>query len=280
MDPADDPRPLTAGVIGWPITHSKSPAIFEHWFREHAIPGRYCHLAVAAEDFESVFRALPKAGFRGVNVTIPHKEAALVFSDRQTETARRIGAANMIRFLPDHSILADNTDGIGFLANLQLGAPGWRPSQGAAAILGAGGAARAILVSLIEAGCPDIRLVNRTRARAEDLARDLGGPITVVGWEERADALDGAATLVNTTSLGMKGAPSLDLPLDALPGSALVTDIVYSPLITPLLAAARARGNPVVDGLGMLLHQARPAFHAWFGVDPTVDDRLREIVLR
>ena len=275
---ADD-RPLTAGVMGWPVAHSKSPRLFAHWFARHGIDGRYILLPVREDDFAEVYRALPKAGFRGVNVTIPHKGAALALADEASEAARAIGAANMIRFAPDGRILADNTDAYGFLESLRAGAPDWRAAEGPAVVLGAGGAARAVLHALLGAGAPEIRLANRTRARAEALALAFGPRVRVVAWEEREEALDGAATIVNTSSLGMQGHAPLALRLDAAPRSALVTDIVYVPLETGLLAAARARGMPAVDGLGMLLHQARPAFRAWFGPDPAVDDALRAACL-
>ena len=278
MTTQDDPRPLTAGVMGWPVTHSKSPLLFEHWFRRYGIAGRYCHLAVAPEDFETVFKALPKAGFRGVNVTIPHKLTALAIADEATDAARAIGAANMIRFSRDGRILADNTDGYGFIENLFAGAPSWNPAAGPAVVLGAGGASRAVLHALKDAGTAEIRLLNRSRAKAEDLAASLDG-VSVLDWEERSGALADAATLINATSLGMTGKPPLDISLDALPEAALVTDLIYVPLQTPLLRAAEERGNLVVDGLGMLLHQARPAFRAWFGTDPAVDPALRAVCL-
>jgi shikimate dehydrogenase len=278
-DPQTDDRPLTAGVMGWPVAHSKSPRLFEHWFARHGVDGRYILLPVREADFREVYRALPKAGFRGVNVTVPHKEEALALADEATRAAEAIGAANMIRFVPGPRILADNTDAYGFLENLRAGAPHWRPEAGAAVVLGAGGAARAVLHGLLGAGAPEIRLANRTAARAEALAEVFGPKVRALGWEEREEALAGAATIVNTTSLGMQGNPPLALRLDPAPRGALVTDIVYAPLETPLLAAARARGMPVVDGLGMLLHQARPAFRAWFGRDPEVDEGLRAACL-
>ncbi len=273
-----DERPRTAGVMGWPIGHSRSPALFAHWFARHGLDGRYMPFAVRPEDFAEVCRALGKAGLRGVNVTLPHKEAALALADEMTREARAIGAANMIRFEAGR-ILADNTDGTGFLESLRAGAPGWRADAGPAVVLGAGGASRAILHALLAGGCPEIRLANRSREKAEALAGAFAPRVSPVAWEAREAALAGAATLVNATSLGMHGQPPLEIRLDALPAGAVVTDIVYTPLETPLLAAARARGLAAVDGLGMLLHQARPAFRAWFGIDPEVDAALRAAVL-
>jgi shikimate dehydrogenase len=275
---SDEP-PLLAGVCGFPIGHSKSPVLFAHWFREHGIPGHYVPLRIAPEAFETVLRALPRAGFRGVNVTVPHKQAALALADRATPAARTIGAANTLTFDADGSIAADNTDAYGFIANLRAGAPVWQPRSGPAVLLGAGGAARAAAHVLLEAGVPVLRLTNRTRDRAEELARHFGERVEVVDWPAREASLEGAATIVNATSLGMLGKPPLDLALDAAPATALVTDMVYNPLVTPLLAAARARGMPTVDGLGMLLHQARPGFRAWFGPDPQVTEALRAACL-
>lgn len=274
-----DPRPLTAGVMGWPIMHSKSPRIFAHWFAAHDIDGRYNHLAVQSDDFEEVFRALPKMGFRGVNVTLPHKLSALALSDRRTDTAEAIGAANMIAFSREGEIIADNTDGYGFIQNILSSAPEWMPSSGPAVVLGAGGASRAVLHALVEAGVPEIRLLNRSRAKADLLAEEFGARVRAADWEIRSEALGGAATLVNTTSLGMIGQPPLEIDLDDLNETALVNDLVYTPLETSLISSALRRGNTAVDGLGMLLHQARPAFNRWFGVDPEVNESLREICL-
>lgn len=281
MSPAEtrDERPLLAGVCGFPIAHSKSPILFAHWFCEHGIAGQYVPLRVAAASFANVLRALPHAGFRGVNVTVPHKRAALALADRASAAARAIGAANTLTFHVDGAIEADNTDAYGFLANLRAGAPGWKPAAGPAVLLGAGGAARAAAHVLLDAGVPALRIVNRTRAHAEGIAEDFGVRSEVVDWSAREQALDGVATLVNATSLGMLGKPPLELRLDAAPQSALVTDMVYNPLVTPLLAAAQARGMPTVDGLGMLLHQARPGFRAWFGRDPEVTGALRAACL-
>lgn len=273
-----------AGVIGWPVTHSRSPRLHGYWLRLYGIDGAYLPLGVMPGQLEAAIIGLRALGFRGCNLTIPHKEAVVSLIDDLSEPARRIGAVNTIVFREDGCIVGDNTDGFGFIASLEVGAPSWRASEGPALLLGAGGAARAIAVALLDAGVPAVRLVNRTYERAERLAENLrlmanGCTIDVATWSNREDALDGANLVVNTTSLGMTGQPPLDLNLDTLPGGAVVTDIVYSPLETKLLARARARGNLVVDGLGMLLHQARPGFAKWFGRDPDVTDALRRVVL-
>ncbi len=274
-----DPRPLLAGVMGWPVAHSRSPLIFAHWFARHNISGAYVRLAVRDQDVGQVLRALPKAGFRGLNVTIPHKLAALELADETSEAARAIGAANTLVFTLDGSIRADNTDAFGFLENLREGASAWKPAAGPALVLGAGGAARAVVHALCSAAVPGIRVANRSRQRARELAAHFGPAVEPVEWAERDAAVAGAALIVNTTSLGMDGQPPLELSLAAAAPAAVVCDIVYAPLVTPLLAAARARGLTAVDGLGMLLHQARPGFRAWFGADPAVDPELRRAVL-
>jgi shikimate dehydrogenase len=273
-----------AGVMGWPVTHSRSPRLHGYWLERYGIDGAYVPLGVRPEQLEMAIMGLQALGFRGCNLTIPHKEAVMPLIDDLSERARRIGAVNTVIFGEDGRVSGDNTDGFGFAASLKAGASGWRAGDGSAVLLGAGGAARAIAVALLDAGVSTMRLVNRTHERAERLADALrpmarGSAIDVVAWGDREDALDGAKLLVNTTSLGMTGQSELDLGLNALPGDAVVTDIVYSPLETGLLAQARARGNPVVDGLGMLLHQARPGFAAWFGRDPEVTDELRSVVL-
>ncbi|MEX0697264.1 MAG: shikimate dehydrogenase [Dongiaceae bacterium] len=272
-------RARLAGVVGWPVAHSRSPRLHGFWLEKHGIDGAYVPIAVRPENLATALRALPLLGFSGVNVTVPHKEAALAVIDRASDAARRIGAVNTIVIDADGQLEGSNTDGFGFLENLAAALPGWRASDGAAVLLGAGGAARAIAAALADGGAPEIRLVNRTPERARRLAAEIGGPFRVVAWPERAAALADAALLVNATTLGMAGQPPLDLELSALPGAAVVNDIVYAPLETPLLAAARARGNRVVDGLGMLLHQARPGFAAWFGVAPQVTATLRDFVL-
>jgi shikimate dehydrogenase len=269
---------LKAGVMGWPVAHSRSPALHGHWLEKYAVDGAYVPMAVKPENLAAALRALPILGFAGCNLTIPHKEAALAIVDRVDPVARRIGAINTIVVAPDGSLEGRNTDGFGFLASLRAGAPGWTPS-GPVTVLGAGGAARSILVALLDAGVPEIRLVNRTLPRATALASELGAGITTLPWESRHDALADATLLVNTTSQGMVGEAPLDLSLDRLATDAVVSDIVYVPLETPLLAAARQRGNRTVDGLGMLLHQARAGFAAWFGIEPEVTPALREAVL-
>jgi len=268
-----------AGVIGAPVAHSRSPLLHGHWLARHGLPGHYVPLHVEAADLPAVLAALPRAGFVGANVTIPHKEAVLALADEVTATARRIGAANTLVFRPDGSLLADNTDAYGFAANMRQSAPDWRPEIGPAAVIGAGGAARAILAALLDLDVPRIRIANRTLDRAQALRAEFGPRIDVCDWDERSDMLDGAVTLVNCSSLGMVGKAPLEIALDALPASATVCDIVYTPLETPLLRAARAKGCVGVDGLGMLLHQAAPAFEHWFGIRPEVDQPLRDLVL-
>jgi shikimate dehydrogenase len=268
-----------AGVMGWPVAHSRSPALHGFWLAEHKIDGAYVPLPVAPENLRAALAALPLLGFAGCNLTIPHKLAALEIVDEVDVSARRAGSANVIVVGSGGKLTARNSDMFGFIAALREGAPTWRAEAGPAVIIGAGGGSRAVAASLIDNGAPEIRLVNRTPARAEALAQELGGKIGVLPWQGRAEALEGAALLVNATSLGMEGQPPLDLPLDHLPREAVVYDIVYVPLETPLLAAARARGNRAVEGLGMLLHQARPCFAAWYGVMPEVTQGLRRAVL-
>jgi len=268
-----------AGVIGHPIAHSKSPQLHGHWLKTHGLPGHYIPMDVAPENLETVLRTLPKAGYVGANVTVPHKEAALRLADHVSDRASLIGAANTLVFDEDGSIHADNTDGYGFMQNLRCGAPDWNPSDGPALVLGAGGAARAVLQALTEAGVPEIMLTNRTRARADQLKEEFGGPIKVVDWVQAGNAVEGAELVVNTTSLGMQGQPELRVPLDGLQPGSVVTDLVYAPLKTHLLQQAEEAGCTTVDGLGMLLHQAVPGFERWFGKRPEVTDDLRAAVL-
>jgi shikimate dehydrogenase len=275
-------RTRLAGIMGSPVSHSRSPALHNFWLDEHGIDGVYVPLPVQPEQLERALRALPSLGFRGCNITLPHKEAALSIVDKVDPLASRIGAVNTVIVMPDGSLEAHNTDAFGFRENLRDGAPDWNPASGAAVVLGAGGSARAVTAALTELRVPEIRLVNRTVERAEALAHDLAGLETRISahkWDVRGDALDGAGLLVNTTSLGMTGAPELEIDLSLLPLAAVVVDIVYVPLDTPLLAAARRRGNRTVDGLGMLLHQGRPGFEAWFGTKVRVTRELRAAVL-
>ena len=275
----DHPRIPLAGVIGSPIAHSKSPRLHSHWLRTYGIRGYYIPMDVVQADLREVVAALPKAGFVGVNVTIPHKESVLGLADVVTDRAALIGAANTLIFRSDGRIHADNTDGFGFIANLRQNAPQWDPASGPAAVIGAGGAARAVIASLIEVGVPEIRVANRTRMRAETLRQEFGAKVSVHDWVQAGNMLEGAMTVVNTSSLGMVGKPEFRVPLDALSPSAVVTDLVYNPLRTHLLEEAASIGCVTVDGLGMLLHQAAPAFERWFGVRPEVDDALRAAVL-
>lgn len=268
-----------AGVIGAPIAHSRSPILHGHWLKTLGIRGFYIPMEIAQADLEQTIRAMPKMGFVGINVTIPHKEKVLAIADLVTDRAALIGAANTIIFRKDGRIHADNTDGYGFIENLRSGAPDWNPKSGPAAVFGAGGAARAVVASLIEVGVPEIRVANRTKTRAEVLHDEFGGKIAVYDWVQAGNMLEDAATVVNTTSLGMVGKAEFRIPLDALSPRAVVTDLVYTPLDTGFLQHARANGCRVVDGLGMLLHQAVPGFERWFGVRPPVDEALRRVVL-
>ncbi len=275
----DLPKIPLAAVIGHPIAHSRSPALHGFWLRRHGVPGHYIPMDVAPLDLEATLRFLPKLGFVGANITIPHKEAVLKIADVITDRAALIGAANTLIFRRDGKIHADNTDGAGFIANLRQNAPDWQPTKGPAAVFGAGGAARAVLAALIEVGVPEIRLSNRSRPRAEALRHDFGPKIVVHDWTQAANMLEGAMTVINTTSLGMAGKPEFRVPLDALEPGAVVNDLVYNPLKTQFLAMAEERGCTIVDGLGMLLHQAAPGFERWFGPTPTVDEDTRNAVL-
>ncbi|WP_106746652.1 shikimate dehydrogenase [Yoonia maritima] len=268
-----------ACVIGNPISHSLSPKLHGYWLKRYDLPGEYTSLQVAEADLENVLRTLPEQGFVGVNVTIPHKVDVLQYADQITDRATLIGAANTLTFKEDGRIFADNTDGYGFISNLRQGAPDWNPKSGPAMVFGAGGAARAVIVALADAGAPEIILTNRTRAKAEALRADFGARIRVVDWVQAGTALKDAGVLVNTTSLGMKGAADFKVSLDELRPETVVTDIVYNPLRTPLLTTAEKLGCTTVDGLGMLLHQGVPGFERWFGKRPEVDEDTRQAVL-
>lgn len=273
------PQPFKlAGVIGWPVAQSRSPVLHGHWLKQYGVNGTYLPLPVQPDRLPDAIRGLRALGFSGCNVTIPHKLDVLKVMDTVDPVAQRIGAVNTVVVQNDGTLSGFNTDAYGFLASLRDVRPDWKASAGPITILGAGGASRAVVVALLDDGANEIRLINRTVERAQELAQVDPSRIRVETWEKRHDALDGAALLVNTTSQGMLGYPPLDITVDALPVSAMVCDIVYNPLETPLLAAARKRGNTAVDGLGMLLHQAVPGFEAFFGVRPHVSNELRRAV--
>jgi shikimate dehydrogenase len=269
------------GVLGWPITHSCSPLLHRFWLKQYRIDGDYVALAVAPEDFFQTFAELPERGFSGVNITVPHKQTALeaiiAMGGTASGTTRRIGAVNTVIFHSDGTIEGRNTDVIGFVENLKEQAPQWSP-EGPAVVLGAGGAVRAVCAGLLEEGVKEIRLVNRTEEKIQELMQIFNSSIVPVSWKNRETALAEATLLVNGTSLGMAGHLPLELSLERLPATTIVYDIVYAPLETPLLRAAQTRGNPVVDGLGMLIHQARPAFEAWFGISPEISEELRKVL--
>jgi shikimate dehydrogenase len=264
--------------MGWPVMHSRSPKIHNCWLATYGLAGAYVPLEIAPEHLREALRALVQLGFAGCNLTIPHKEAALNLLDRVDAVARRIGAVNLVVVGKDGALEGRNTDAFGYIESVSEAVPAWRADAGPIVVIGAGGGARAVLVGLADRGARDIRLVNRSFDRALALAREFGPPITAVEWHDRHAALAGAAMLVNTSNQGMTGQPPLDIALDTLPASALVSDIVYVPRETPLLAAARRRGNRTVNGLGMLLNQARPAFHAWTGVMPQITADLRAAI--
>jgi len=263
-----------AGLLGWPVAHSRSPVIHNHWLARYGIPGRYVLFPVPPEKLEAAVRGIASLGLRGCNVTTPHKQAIFPLLDRVDDLARRIGAVNTVVVDPDGALSGFNNDGNGFIQSLRDADARWRPDSGPILVLGAGGAARAVVASLAAQGAKQIRVANRTRDKAQDIADAVGSMVEIVAWDERQDALDGVALLANATSLGSAGKPPLEIALDRLPRHALVGDLIYVPRETPLLAAARQRGNITVNGLGLLLNQARPAFNAWFGVMPEITPEL------
>jgi shikimate dehydrogenase len=274
---SDSPFVL-AGVMGWPVAHTRSPAIHNHWIAQHGLKGAYVQLPVQPDRLETAIRGLAALGFAGCNVTVPHKVSAMQFMDELHPTARRVAAINTIVVQPDGRLLGMNNDGAGYIQSLRDADATWRGDAGPALVLGAGGAARAIVVALLDEGVPELRITNRTLERAQELANDFGDRVTVVPWAQRNAAMAGASLLVNTTTLGMHGQAPLDVALDALPQTAMVSDAIYIPLETPLLTQARLRGHRTVNGLGMLLNQARPAFQSWFGVLPEITPELRAAV--
>lgn len=280
--PAFD-KNMPACVIGWPVAHSKSPLIHTAWMQHYGIAGRYGALAIAPDQLVAFFKALPESGMKGCNVTVPHKEETLNYMHTLDACALKAGAVNTVLVGADGTLEGRNTDVAGFTANLESAGRAWKKRK-PALIVGAGGAARAVIVALNEAGCEAIKITNRTLDRARDLiadmkSRDTGVPLELVAWQDREDAANDVGLLVNTTTQGMTGQAPLDFNLKSLKEEALVTDLVYTPLITPLLAEARRRSHRIVDGLGMLLYQAAPAFEAWFGVMPDVTQALRDKVI-
>ncbi len=271
-------RFLLAGVMGDPVMHSRSPKLHNYWLARYGLTGIYVPLAITKDHLAAALRALAPLGFAGCNLTIPHKQATLDLVDELDPLARRIGAVNCVVAAPDGSLAGYNHDAFGYVESIREAQPDWRADTGPIVVIGAGGGARAVLAGLLDQGAREIRLVNRTFARAKELELEWGQPITAMEWKIRGAALAGAAMLVNTTNQGMVGQRALDLSLDALPVTALVSDIVYIPRKTALLAAARKRGNPTVNGLGMLLNQARPAFHSWFGIMPEITPELRAMI--
>jgi shikimate dehydrogenase len=267
-----------AGVMGWPVMHSRSPLLHNYWFAQHNLAGTYVPLAIAPAGLAAALRALHPLGFAGCNLTIPHKEEAMKMVDEVDILAKSIGAISCVVVRPDGSLAGTNNDCYGFIQSIRQEQPGWRADSGPTVVMCAGGGARAVCCALAQAGAREIRLVNRTFDRAKKIAEDFGDPIKALPWQQRHDALDGAAMVVNTTSLGMLGQSALDLELNKLPARALAADIIYIPLETPFLAAARKRGNPTINGLGMLLHQGRPAWRAWFGIEPEVTPELRAMI--
>jgi shikimate dehydrogenase len=271
-------RPI-ACVIGWPISHSRSPAIHRFWLAELGIAGDYVPVPVTPDEIATFLGSFVRSGYVGGNVTVPHKEAAFAAVSAMDAEARAIGAVNTL-WIDDGKLIGSNTDSFGFLANLDEAVENWDKNPRGAVVLGAGGAARAVVFALIERGFAPVHLVNRTLERAELLAERFGKAVRPVGWESADRLLREASLLVNTTTLGMKGNPSPELELAVLPDDAVVTDLVYVPLVTPLLAVAKARGLRTADGLGMLLHQAAPGFERWFGKRPSVSPALRAAILK
>jgi shikimate dehydrogenase len=270
---------ILAGVMGWPIAQSRSPVLHNYWIDKYKLNGRYVPLAVRPERLSDAIRGLPALGFRGCNLTMPHKQLAMTMVDSLTDTAKRIGAVNCIVVGEDGKMSGTNNDGNGYVLSVQEVAPQWKPSDGPIAILGAGGAARAIIVALLERGASEIRLINRTLEKAERFAKDFGLAIKPIPWEKRGDAIADVALLTNATNQGMTGHPPLEISLDRLSSRTLVSDLIYVPPETPFLTAAKARGNVIINGLGMLLHQARPAFQAWFGIMPEITSDLRTSIM-
>ena len=269
-----------AAVIGHPVNHSRSPRMHNFWLAHFGLEGYYIPLDIDPKKFERSIRNLPELGFVGANITIPYKEKVLKIADKISDRAALVGAANTLTFLKNGGIYADNTDGYGFLENIKSKYKDWSAGEGISVVFGAGGASRAILGALLEDGASDIILANRTRSRADQLRSDFGAKIKVVEWMKIQNYLSDASTIINTTSLGMVGKTDLPIPLNTLKKNTLVTDIVYTPIETHLLATATKMGCRTVDGLGMLIHQAIPGFERWFGIKPGDSQLLRELLIK
>jgi len=271
-------RFLMAGVMGWPVMHSRSPLLHNYWMEQQGLTGTYVPLAIKPGTLDAALRAMHPLGFSGCNLTIPHKLDAMAVVDEVDDVARKIGAISCVVVREDGALFGTNNDWLGFTGNLKQSYPDWRGDAGPVAVIGAGGGGRAVCYALLQMGVPEIRLVNRTAEEPLAIVRDFGGPIETFDWDDRHDILDGVTMAVNVTSQGMAGEPALDIDLAKLPVSAVAADIIYTPLETPFLAAARQRGNDTLNGLGMLLHQGIPAWRMWFDIEPTVTDELRQIM--
>lgn len=269
---------IKAAGIGYPVKKSKSPVIYGYWMEQHGVQGCYDVIELPPQDLHAGVQKLIDEGYAGFSVTLPHKQTVMEICDDVDARASAIGAVNSVK-IDNGKLLGTNTDVFGFVENIKMSAPAFDFSSGPAVVLGAGGAARAVVYGLLEQGVPEIRITNRTRNRAEDIQAMSPEKIIVIDWEEREEALAAASLLVNTTSLGMEGQDALDIDLDNLPTSALVNDIVYYPLHTNLLNAAKKNGNAIVTGIGMLAHQARPSYKNWFGHDVAVTDELMKRLL-
>ena len=276
----DEARPRLAAVLGNPISHSKSPRMHNYWLKKNKLNGYYIPIKVELEDFEQTIRALVNMGFSGVNVTIPHKLSALKIADESSSIAQYIGAANTLTFTQENKIYADNTDAYGFINNIKCKYPDWNPKKGTSVVLGAGGASRAVIAALLSEGSKEIIVLNRTIEKAEALKEDYDNKITVESWKNINEVAASSTNIINTTSLGMNNESLIAIKPNAIPETALVSDLVYTPLETNFLKMAKNRGSRTVDGLGMLIHQGVPGFEAWFGQKPLVTEELRKILIK
>ena len=270
---------IIAGVLGNPIAHSKSPILHQFWLKQNKIKGFYIPLKVSENDLEMTLINLPKIGFSGVNVTVPHKESVMSLAKIKTERASLIGSANTLTFLPEGGFKADNTDGYGFIKNLEEQAPVWDPKEAKVLILGAGGACRAVIGALLESGVEKLHVTNRTQKRAKDLQVFFNSQIELIEWSEKEELLKNVNTVINATTLGMVGSDELQFSLSKANENTTIVDLVYNPINTPLLAEAHKKGCHVVNGIGMLLHQATPGFKEWYGVKPTITKELLNRVM-